>query len=157
MIDIFRYLKDTTINELCFSYPEKRLNKSENMTSSKIIIFIILFSVRSFENTRVAIEACNYFFDYCDFLGEDTEDIKEERDIPLASSYPLSSVSKNYSTQQTIKANKRNKRAYTIKAYKSSTQITTMLDKLLRDSRYDKQIRPEISGTPIEVILIGNK
>ena len=127
------------------------------MIASKIMIFIVLFSARPFENTLVAIEACNYFFDYCDFLGEDTEELKEEGYISLDSSSLLSSVLKNYQNQQIIKNNKRNKREYTIKAYKSSTQITTMLDKLLRDSRYDKQIRPEIIGTPIEVILINKK
>ncbi len=123
------------------------------MNAPKIMIFIVLFSARSFENTRVAIEACNNFFDYCDSLGEETEDLKKERRIPLDSSSPLSSVLNNDQMQKIIKSNKRKKRAYSRKAYKSSTQITTILDKLLRDSRYDKQIRPEISGTPIEVIL----
>ena len=127
------------------------------MNESKIMMFIVLFSTRSFDNTHVAIEACNNFFDYCDSLGEDTENLNEEEDISLDSSSPLSSVVNNYQNQQNLKAKKREKRAYTLKAFKSSTQITTMLDKLLRDSRYDKQIRPEISGTPIEVILIDNK
>ena len=35
-----------------------------------------------------------------------------------------------------------------------SSQVTTILDKLLFESGYDRQIRPEINGPPVHVIAL---
>ena len=38
-------------------------------------------------------------------------------------------------------------------AVETSNKITSMLDELLNDSGYDKQLRPGLSGVPIEVTI----
>jgi len=49
-----------------------------------------------------------------------------------------------------------NRAIRSFKPYRSekelSLQITTMIDALLYDSGYDRQIRPQLDGPPLEVI-----
>ena len=49
-----------------------------------------------------------------------------------------------------------NRAIRSFKPYRSekelSLQITTMIDELLYDSGYDRQIRPQLDGPPLEVI-----
>jgi hypothetical protein len=97
--------------------------------------------------------ACNIFNDFCDELDEAPDDIKSDKSMsnkPPVTGLKL--VHNNYSTD--IEIDSRRKRSpMSLQSESSSSQVTTILDKLLFESGYDRQIRPQINGPPVHVIF----
>ena len=121
-----------------------------------IIKLFILLSGLFRDKTSVLVEGCNKFNDYCDDFNEELNDLNTNKVLQLK---PLSNLPdvNNYNKTTTIEPNHRQKRSHFIlrDAEKTSKQVTTILDNLLFSSGYDKQIRPQINGPPVQVTSEG--
>ena len=123
---------------------ENWLNVGFDMWNLTLIkIFVMQLSVTC---------ACNTYTDFCDGINENTfiknsienvnvtnvyEDLDETRQVDYVNDLLDRSVRsfKPYRSEKAL-----------------SLQITTILDELLFDSGYDRQIRPQIEGPPLEVL-----
>ena len=133
------------------------------MKRLKFAILLILFSGLFRDKKNILMKACNNFNDYCDAFNEELDDINSKLDLQLNPLSTSSSVNKNnYSNliddeRYHIDEMKRKRPNITGQDEKEmSRQVTTILDKLLVGSGYDKQIRPHINGPPVEVKLNRN-
>ena len=95
--------------------------------------------------------ACNTYTDFCDGISEN-KFIKNN-----VENFNVTKVHKNLdkSLQMDYVNDLLDRSVRSFKPYRSekalSLQITTILDELLFDSGYDRQIRPQIDGPPLEV------
>ena len=114
----------------------------------KMWILIICFTAVLLDKKKIQSEACNNFFDYCDSIGND--DFSHDN---LNFSSNILSMATESNMSLTLNREDRYKRSQnrTSDALETSNKITSMLDELLNDSGYDKQLRPGLSGNPIEV------
>ena len=114
-----------------------------------LLFFVLCFSPEVFDKGKFQIEACNNFFDYCDSISDEEFDGNDAQNVSSNLMYMISEekqlryleTKNNYTTAEISSKD----------TLQSSHKITTMLDELLNDSGYDKQLRPGISGDPIEV------
>ena len=116
-----------------------------------------MFLIGGFDDLgKTNVMACNTFGDYCDSLDEypietisattsDATKIPPE-DTPYFVNHYNDSEDKEI-------VNDRIKRALssTKNEEMTSSQVTTILDRLLFESGYDRQIRPQINGPPVHV------
>ena len=115
----------------------------------KVLIWVVCISASMFGKNKFQSEACNNFFDYCDSISNNESshnDVQKNASnilsMVLASNRYLNSTSENGLKGRQKRSNG---------AFETSNKITSMLDELLNDSGYDKQLRPGLSGVPIEV------
>ena len=85
--------------------------------------------------------ACNTYTDFCDCINEDTF-VKNSQE----------SVNKTKVYEDLDDSRRQDYVTDLLDRSLRSLQITTILDKLLFDSGYDRQIRPQIEGPPLEVL-----
>ena len=117
----------------------------------KSAVLLLLFSGELCNRRNLFIAACNNFNDYCDDFNEEQDAVYNSEDLevdPLLNAYANTN---NYPAN--MEPDNRNKQSdITVpKEDKTSRQITTILDKLLFQSGYDRQIRPQIQSSPVEV------
>ena len=127
------------------------------MSSLNLSTWLIVFLIWGFHDLgKTIVLACNTFGDYCDSLDEHPIDTSSAttRDalkiLPEDTPYFVNHY--NDSEDKEI-VNARNKRALssTKNEEMTSSQVTTILDRLLFESGYDRQIRPQINGPPVHV------
>ena len=120
----------------------------------KFVIFFIYLCDQLGQNKTNLVLACNIFNDFCDELDEEPDDIKAEK---IMSNNPPAKVLKlvQHNHSNGIENDSRIKRSpISLKSEENMhSQVTTILDKLLFDSGYDRQIRPQINGPPVQVIF----
>ena len=85
--------------------------------------------------------ACNKYTDFCDDINENTFVKNSMESVNVTKVYE--ELDKNRQHDYVTDLLDRSLR---------TLQITTILDKLLFDSGYDRQIRPQIEGPPLEVL-----
>ena len=118
-----------------------------------VILFMHLYGEFGWKNYNL-VSACNSFNDFCDGIDEEPDDIKSAtslHDNQLPNTVGWSHH--NYSRMEEM--NNRSKRSPPSihgNEEKTSSQVTTILDQLLFHSGYDRQIRPQINGPPVQVI-----
>ena len=102
------------------------------------------------------VAACNDYRDFCDdseetLLSDIGRGTNATNDKHV---FQKTNLNGNVSKQHDSDTLNRETRSF--KPYRSekelSLQITTILDELLFDSGYDRQIRPQIEGPPLEVM-----
>ena len=124
-----------------------------HFTLKFVIFFIHLCDQLGQKKTNLVL-ACNIFNDFCDELDEEPDDINAEK---IMSNNPPAKVLKlvHHNHSNGIEIDSRIKRSpISLKSEeKMHSQVTTILDKLLFDSGYDRQIRPQINGPPVQVIF----
>ena len=86
--------------------------------------------------------ACNTYTDFCD------DSINEDTFVKNS----LESVNKTKVYEDLDDSRRQDYVTDLLDRSLRSLQITTILDKLLFDSGYDRQIRPQIEGPPLEVL-----
>ena len=118
---------------------------------------LVLIYPEQFNNCKnIVAVACNTFNDFCDAFDENMEDLKEnpnkELEIQQTSFISADVKLHNYSgLDRTVDRDKRSSKTVPVEERQISKKITTILDKLLFDSGYDRQISPRVKGTPLEV------
>ena len=85
--------------------------------------------------------ACNTYTDLCDDINENTFVKNSMESVNVTKVYE--ELDKNRQHDYVTDLLDRSLR---------TLKITTILDKLLFDSGYDRQIRPQIEGPPLEVL-----
>ena len=85
--------------------------------------------------------ACNTYTDFCDDINENTFVKNSMESVNVTKVYE--ELDKNRQHDYVTDLLDRSLR---------TLKITTILDKLLFDSGYDRQIRPQIEGPPLEVL-----
>ena len=123
--------------------------RTEFLKIFKLLILVVCISSSMFGKNKLQSEACNDFFDYCDSISNNES---SHNDVQNKSSNILSMVlaSNRYLTL-TSENGLKGRQTRSNDAVETSNKITSMLDELLNDSGYDKQLRPGLSGVPIEV------
>ena len=127
------------------------------MPSSNLPIWLVVFLIGGFHdlgNTNVL--ACNNFGDYCDSLDEHPIEISSAAKSDATEILPEDNpyfVNHHNDSEDQETVNDRSKRALssTKNEEMTSSQVTTILDRLLFESGYDRQIRPQINGPPVHV------
>ena len=114
----------------------------------EILIFIGII----IEYNIILTLCCNSFSDYCDNFEEDYVATNREDDLYLQSK-PRFSNFHEFDNTTTRESESRAKRStdFTQDPVKISEHVSRILDELLVNSGYDKQLRPQISGKPIQV------
>ena len=125
-----------------------------HFTLKFVIFFIYLCDQLGQKKTNLVL-ACNVFNDFCDEWDEAPDDIKAEK---IMSKNPSVNVLKlvyhNHSNGIEIDSRiKRSPISLQREEKMKHGQVTTILDKLLFESGYDRQIRPQINGPPVQVIF----
>ena len=117
-------------------------------------LFIGPFIGELFPGSKFFVKACNSFSDYCDMLDE-TKNLPTSLDNSKVKINPLQPVNYDKLENRSIKSEylrlKRSNNDNFKKAQKSSNRVSTLLDELLINSGYDKKMRPEVDGSPIQV------
>ena len=104
------------------------------------------------------VSSCNLDDEFCDGFDEKPAFIGDTRNLSQKTKVRAiihGNASDVHSREEEI--NNRMKRSASItipKEETQSSQVTTILDKLLFESGYDRQIRPEINGPPVHVIAL---
>ena len=109
-----------------------------------IPIFIMQLGVTS---------ACNSYMDFCDGIKDNTFVENSRESVNMTNVYEnVDESDRNDYVEEIL-----NWAVRSFKPYRSekalSLQITTILDELLFESGYDRQIRPQIEGPPLEVLF----
>ena len=103
------------------------------------------------------VKACNSFSDYCDTFDE-AENLPTSLNNSKTKYNPLLQVNHEKLENPSIKSDYlRHKRSYNdtfLTAKKTSNRVSSLLDELLVNSGYDKKMRPEVDGSPIQVASI---
>ena len=105
--------------------------------------------------------ACNSYADFCDNVQQNyslSKDDNPDNDtrVNITTLSLLNVINNENGLAQYIHGDAHNRVIRSsFKPYRSekelSLQITTVLDKLLFESGYDRQIRPQLEGPPLEV------
>ena len=94
--------------------------------------------------------ACNSYSDFCDNSVENSS-----VNIGRMNNTDVDMNNQDEEENSDYVDNILNRAIRSFKPYKSekelSLQITTMIDELLYESGYDRQIRPQLDGPPLEV------
>ena len=95
--------------------------------------------------------ACNSYMDFCDGIDENIL-VKNNSEIVNATPLmeDLEIIRQNQYVDDILERSVRSFKPYR-NGEALSLQITTILDELLFESGYDRQIRPQIEGPPLEV------
>ena len=124
------------------------------MNKFSFLVAIVIWHIQLNQDTQNFVSACNIFNDFCDDLDENPDDIGTEN---LWSNKAPINISVLIPPHEKVpeKPPKRNPSPISIqrKGKLMSSQVTTILDKLLFESGYDRQIRPQIHGDPVHVII----
>ena len=131
--------------------------KLEIMPSLNLPVWLVVFLIWGFDDLgKTNVLACNTFGDYCDSLDEHpidtssatTSDATEilPEDTPYFVNHYNDSEDKEIGNDRTKRASSSTKNEEM-----TSSQVTTILDRLLFESGYDRQIRPQINGPPVHV------
>ena len=128
--------------------------------------------IQMFSIPEILVAACNGYSDFCDDSEEALEEwrtLEEHWNIESDIGGSTNSTNENIVFEEMnlnenesipTESNSLNRETRSFKPYRSekelSLQITTILDELLFDSGYDRQIRPQIDqiehGPPLEVL-----
>ena len=113
---------------------------------------ILLFIGMVIEYQVIQTLCCNSFSDYCDNFEEDYVNSNGEDDLYLQTK-PRFSNNQEFDNTSTRDSDRRTKRSPDSiqDPEKISQHVSTILDGLLVNSGYDKQLRPQISGKAIQV------
>ena len=105
-----------------------------------------------FPGSKKFVKACNSFSDYCDMLDE-TKNLPTSLDNSKVKINPLQPVNYKKLENRSIKylRLKRSNNASFWTAQQTSNRVSKLLDELLINSGYDKKMRPEVDGSPIQV------
>ena len=107
-----------------------------------------------FPGTKFFVKACNSFSDYCDMFDE-TENLPTSLDNSNMKINPLQPFDYEELENRSIKSGylrlKRSKNDNFWTAQQTSNRVSSLLDELLINSGYDKKMRPEVDGSPIQV------
>ena len=126
------------------------------MYKLRFLVVFIIWHCQLNQETNTFVSACNIFNDFCDDLDEDPDDIKTENQWtnkpPINISVLIPPHEKN---QEQNHGSKRSPFSIQTEGKMMSSQVTTILDKLLFESGYDRQIRPKINGDPVQVECYG--
>ena len=97
-------------------------------------------------------EACNSFSDYCDIFDE-SENFQASLDSSNSKWKSNQLINYTVVSYNRVRHDFRQKRSGDpfLEAKKTSNRVSTLLDELLVDSGYDKKMRPEVEGKPIQV------
>ena len=98
--------------------------------------------------------ACNTFSDYCDVFDESENAQTAMSNFSLELN-PLKFPNHENNTGFEMKSRQKRFQDPFLKAKETSNRVSTLLDKLLINSGYDKKMRPEIEGRPIQVPLFS--
>ena len=124
------------------------------MNLLKSFVLLVLCFGQFRHKRSILVTACNTFNDYCDIFNEEADDINNKRGTQFVPLLKTSTVNNhNYSAIIELDDNRSKRSSYiTVQnEEKTSTQVTTILDKLLFRSGYDRQFRPQINGPPVKV------
>ena len=124
------------------------------MNKFSFLVALVIWHIQLNQDTQNFVSACNIFNDFCDDLDENPDDIGTEN---LWSNKAPINISVLIPPHEKVpeKPPERNPSPISIqrKGKLMSSQVTTILDKLLFESGYDRQIRPQIHGDPVHVII----
>ena len=127
------------------------------MPSLNLPIWLVMLLIGGFDDVgKTSVIACNTFGDYCDSLDEhpiDTISATESDSTEILPEDTPYFVNHYNDSKDKDNVNERNKRALssTKNEKKTSSHVTTILDRLLFESGYDRRIRPQINGPPVHV------
>ena len=124
------------------------------MNKFSFLVALVIWHIQLNQDTQNFVSACNIFNDFCDDLDENPDDIGTEN---LWSNTAPINISVLIPPHEKVpeKPPERNPSPISIQRQGKlmSSQVTTILDKLLFESGYDRQIRPQIHGDPVHVII----
>ena len=119
----------------------------------RFLVVFIIWHARLNQDAKHLVSACNIFNDFCDDIDENPDDIKTETEwtnkAPINISVLIPPHEKTPEKQP-----ERSRSPFSIQTEGKvlSSQVTTILDRLLFESGYDRQIRPQMNGEPVQVI-----
>ena len=119
----------------------------------RFLVVFIIWHTQFNQDTKHLVYACNIFNDFCDDIDENPDDIKTETEwknkAPINISVLIPPHEKTPEKQP-----ERSRSPFSIQTEGKvlSSQVTTILDRLLFESGYDRQIRPQMNGEPVQVI-----
>ena len=124
------------------------------MNNYSILIALFICHTQLNQDTQIFVSACNNFNDFCDDIDEDPDDIKTENQWTNKAPVNISVLIPPHE-KIPEKPPERNPPPFSMQreGKMMSSQVTTILDKLLFESGYDRQIRPQIHGDPVQVLL----
>ena len=123
----------------------------------KLPTWLLVFLIWGFDDLgKTNVLACNTYGDYCDSLDEHPIDTSSATTSDALEILPEDTpyfVNHYNDSEDKEIVNDRSKRALssTKNEEMTSSQVTTILDRLLFESGYDRQIRPQINGPPVHV------
>ena len=124
------------------------------MNKFSFLVALVIWHIQLNQDTQNFVSACNIFNDFCDNLDENPDDIGTEN---LWSNKAPINISVLIPPHEKVPEPppERNPSPISIqrKGKLMSSQVTTILDKMLFESGYDRQIRPQIHGDPVHVII----
>ena len=117
-----------------------------------LVVFII-WHARLNQDANHLVSACNIFNDFCDDIDENPDDIKTETEWTNKAPINISVLIPPHE-KAPEKQLERSRSPFSIQTEGKvlSSQVTTILDRLLFESGYDRQIRPQMNGEPVQVI-----
>ena len=127
-------------------------NKTKDIYQLSFIIVLLIGGLIS--GRGMISEACNNFSDYCDIFDEN-ENFQASLDSSNLKRKSSQLINYTLVHDNRFRFDFRQKRSDDpfLEPKKTSNRVSTLLDELLVDSGYDKKMRPEVEGKPIEVPL----
>ena len=124
------------------------------MNKFSFLVILVIWHTQLNQDTQYFVCACNIFNDFCDDLDENPDDIGTENQWSNKAPINISVLIPPHE-KVPEKPPKRNPSPFSIqrKGKMMLSQVTTILDKLLFESGYDRQIRPQIHGDPVQVVI----
>ena len=102
----------------------------------------------------IFVFACNSFSDYCDVFDE-SENVQTAMSNFSFEFHALKFPYHENNTGLYMKSRQKRYQDPFLKAKEISNRVSTLLDELLVNSGYDKKMRPEVEGKPIQVPLFS--
>ena len=124
------------------------------------VMFLMFLSGQFVYVKNSFVSSCNLDDEFCDGFDEKPAFIGDTRNLSQKTKVKaiIHGNTSDVHSKEEEEINNRMKRSSasrTIpKEETQSSQVTTILDKLLFESGYDRQIRPEINGPPVHVIAL---
>ena len=122
----------------------------------KLILALIVLSFLGelIPEQGIFVLGCNSFSDYCDVFDE----IETVQTAISNISFEFNALEFPYYENNTgfdMKSRQKRFQDPFLKAKETSNRVSTLLDELLVNSGYDKKMRPEVEGKPIQVPLFS--
>lgn len=120
----------------------------------KLALIVLSFLGGLIPDLRIFAIACNSFSDYCDVFDESENLQASMRNFTLEFNTQKFPNNEN-NTGFSMKSRQKRFQDPLLKARETSNRVSTLLDETLVDSGYDKKMRPEVKGRPIQVPLFS--